>query len=92
MNFDDMMKQMRVKYLEDTTSRISELQALVDKKDFKDLESFFHKLKGSGASYGLPEFSEFGAKYESRAQNSALSDAELNNAVEELKTLCKAHS
>lgn len=92
MNFDDMMKQMRIKYLEEASSKVSELQTLVDQKNFTGLESFFHKLKGSGASYGLPEFSEFGAKYELKAKNSELSDSELNALVKELEALCDTHS
>ena len=92
MNFDDMMEKMRVKYLEDTSSKISELQVLAQNKDFKGLESFFHKLKGSGASYGLPEFSEYGAKYEIKAKNSDLSECELESLASELKVLCESAS
>lgn len=87
-----MMKKMKLKYISDLVSKIEDLKELVDKKDFKGLESFLHKLKGSGASYGLPEISDYGAKYEQKAKDQALSDEELRNLVPELVELHKRFS
>jgi len=87
MNFDEMLKTMRVKYLKDLESQISELEAMVKNKDFKALESFFHKLKGSGASYGLPKFSDYGAKFETKAKNNDLSDEDLKMSVSDFKEI-----
>jgi len=90
MDFEAMMKQMRQKYLADMKSKASELQAMVDKKDIENLESFFHKIKGSGASYGLPAFTEFGAKYEAKAKERDLSDEDFKNIVDEFAALSGA--
>ncbi|MGH1468664.1 MAG: Hpt domain-containing protein [Bdellovibrionales bacterium] len=92
MSIEELMKKMKVKYIADLALKIEELRALVLKKDFLEIESILHKLKGSGASYGLPEVSEFGAKYEQKAKNNSLSDDELNNLVPELEELYKAHA
>lgn len=92
MSIEELMKKMKVKYVADLAVKIEELKALVEKKDFLEIESVLHKLKGSGASYGLPEVSEFGAKYEQKAKNKALSDEELNSLVPELEELYKAYT
>lgn len=89
MNFDDMMKQMKVKYIKELPSKIENLKVLVEQKNFDDLESFFHKFKGSGSSYGLPEISEYGAKYEQKAKDKSLSEDELGGLVRELEAIYK---
>ena len=87
MNFDEMLKTMRIKYLKDVESKTNELETMVRNKDLKALESFFHKLKGSGASYGLPKFSDYGAKFEVKAKNNELSNNDLKNCLSEFKEL-----
>lgn len=90
MNFDDMMKQMRVKYLADLKTKTEELKTLLENKDTKGLEDFFHKLKGSGASYGLPQISEYGAKYERKAKENSLTDEDLEKCELEYIEVLKA--
>jgi len=87
MNFDEVMKQMREKYLASLKPQLAELKTMVEQKDHEGLESFFHKLKGSGASYGLPQFSEYGAKYEMKAKNQELSDEDYKNCVKDFEAL-----
>ena len=87
MDFEAMMKKMREKYLADLKPKTAELQKMVDEKDHPALESFFHKLKGSGASYGLPQFTDFGAKYEIKAKNHELTDEDFERIVQEFKDL-----
>ncbi len=92
MSIEELMKKMKVKYVADLAIKVEELRSLVEKKDFTEIESILHKLKGSGASYGLPEVSDFGAKYEQKAKSKELSDEELNSLVPELEELYKAHA
>ncbi len=87
MSFDDVMKKMKAQYISDLATKITELEGFVQQKDFKEIESLLHKLKGSGASYGLPEISEYGAKYEQKAKEQTLADEDLSLLVEELKSL-----
>lgn len=89
MDFEAMMKEMRRKYLEDLKPQTADLKKMVEQKDFKGLESFFHKLKGSGASYGLPRFSEYGAKYEHKAKAKELSDEDLQSCQTEFEEILK---
>ena len=89
MDFEAMMKKMREKYLEDLKSQNADLKTMVEQKDFKALESFFHKLKGSGSSYGLPQISEYGAKYELKAKNQELTDEDLKSCQADFSKLFK---
>jgi len=82
-----MMKKMREKYLADLKTKTAELQKMVDDKDHTALESFFHKLKGSGASYGLPQFTDFGAKYELKAKNQELTEEDFKKIVTDFEDL-----
>lgn len=90
MNFDDMMKNMRIKYLADLAGQTAELKNLIKSKDLKGLEGFFHKLKGSGASYGLPQISEYGDKYERKAKEKSLTEDDLTACEAEFKEVLKA--
>ncbi len=92
MNFDDLIKEMKTQYINDLAVKIKELKVLLKNKDFTRLECFFHQLKGSGASYGFPEFSELGAKYEKKIKEKALSDIQINNLSNEFNVLYKKYS
>ncbi len=91
MNFDDIIKQIKTKYINDLAIKIEKLTVLVENKDFTNLEKFFHQLKGSGASYGFPEFSEFGAKYEQKIKEKTLTNGEINGLSHEFSALYKKH-
>ncbi len=86
-----MMEKMKADYLKDCHQKTTELEKLIRNKDYIGLESFFHKLKGSGASYGLPEFSEFGSMYEEKIKKQELSKEDLNSTLEEFKALLTSH-
>lgn len=58
MNFDDMMKELRTEYLQSLPSKMTELEKSFEQDDVDCLREDFHKLKGTGKTYGFPEISE----------------------------------
>lgn len=87
MDFEAMMKQMREKYLADLKPKSEDLKSMVEQRDHEGLESFFHKLKGSGTSFGLPQFTEYGAKYEMKAKKQELTDEDFETIVPDFEKL-----
>ncbi|MCB0384432.1 MAG: Hpt domain-containing protein [Bdellovibrionales bacterium] len=60
MNFDDMMKELRTEYLESLPAKLNDLENSLNQEDVDCLREDFHKLKGTGKTYGFPEISELG--------------------------------
>ncbi|MCB0412398.1 MAG: Hpt domain-containing protein [Bdellovibrionales bacterium] len=58
MDFNEMMSQLRKEYLTSLPEKISELKADLDSKNVEKLKEDFHKLKGTGKTYGIPEVSQ----------------------------------
>jgi len=58
------MRALRAEYLYEAPERLRELSAALgrlrvgDTSAFADLERYFHRLAGSGGSYGFPEVTE----------------------------------
>ncbi|HAG91548.1 MAG TPA: hypothetical protein DCL41_06735 [Bdellovibrionales bacterium] len=65
MSLDDLLKQLQKEYLEEIPSRIEGIQSHVDAKNMDALKEDFHKMKGTGKTYGIPEITELGEKMES---------------------------
>ena len=70
MNLDKIMQELRVEYIEGLPSKVEEIQAHLENKDLEALKNDFHKLKGSGKTYGLPEVSILGKKVEHMCESS----------------------
>ncbi|MCB0366401.1 MAG: Hpt domain-containing protein [Bdellovibrionaceae bacterium] len=60
MNFDDMMKELRTEYLDSLPAKLRDLEKSLSQEDVDCLREDFHKLKGTGKTYGFPEISELG--------------------------------
>lgn len=58
MSFEDMMKQLRQDYIENLPAKIEEIQTRLDATHIEQLREDFHKLKGTGKTYGFPEISQ----------------------------------
>lgn len=69
MSIKELLLQMQAEYLEELPDKISHLEQLLQKKNIHALEDEFHKLKGTGATYGLPEITEIGRSFEKLIQN-----------------------
>ncbi len=58
MSFQEMMDQLKKEYIASLPHKIEELELKFAKKDAQNLGEDFHKLKGTGKTYGLPEVSQ----------------------------------
>ncbi len=58
MNFDDMMADLRKDYVAGMPQKLEEIKKLAANGDTSGLREIFHKLKGSGKTYGVPEVSD----------------------------------
>ncbi len=54
-------------YMENRTTELKRLSDLIEKGDFDALRTIGHKLKGSGAGYGIDFFTDLGARMEEGA-------------------------
>lgn len=58
MSFEEMMQQLKSDYLSSLPEKITEIQTRVQEGKVRELREDFHKLKGTGKTYGLPEISQ----------------------------------
>ncbi|MGZ3723603.1 MAG: Hpt domain-containing protein [Bdellovibrionales bacterium] len=61
MSFEEMMKSLQREYLSSIPEKIKVIEGQILTSDTSNLRESFHKLKGTGRTYGLPEVSELGA-------------------------------
>lgn len=64
MSFQEMMENLKKEYIQSIPEKIAEIKTLKNTQDLPGLRNAFHKLKGSGQTYGLPEISEIAAPVE----------------------------
>lgn len=58
MNFNDLMKELGQEYIANLPEKISEIELNCKTGDVSHLREDFHKLKGTGKTYGFPEISQ----------------------------------
>lgn len=64
MKFSDLLKELKSDYLNILPERIANIEKLLMEKNWQQLHVEFHKLKGTGKTYGFPEVSEICEKME----------------------------
>ncbi len=52
-----LMAELRKEYFESFSTKFQLLKSLYDQADWSGVELEYHKLKGTGATYGAPEIS-----------------------------------
>lgn len=57
-SWNSLLDTLKVDYLKALEERIELLSNLTEKKDIENLEHEYHKLKGTGKTYGFPAISE----------------------------------
>ncbi len=62
---DDLLKELQTEYVESLPEKISEIESFLFNKDKENLINAFHKLKGSGKTYGVDEVTILGEFFES---------------------------
>jgi HPt (histidine-containing phosphotransfer) domain-containing protein len=58
MSFDELLKSLQRDYLKSIPEKIKLIEGLIHAADTHNIRESFHKLKGTGRTYGLPEVSE----------------------------------
>ncbi len=64
MSFEEMLKNLRKDYLDSMPEKITNIRKQIDGGPTDGLRDAFHKLKGTGKTYGIPEISELAARVE----------------------------
>ncbi len=64
MNLDEILAKLQKKYIKNMPDKIKTMDKLIQVEDFKSLREEFHKIKGTGRTYGLAEVSDLGALFE----------------------------
>lgn len=72
-----VMAELKAEYLEKFPQKIELLKILtIDNPDWQRLEDEYHKIKGTGLTYGFPEISVVCEKLETMAQHKETRDLE----------------
>lgn len=64
MSLNDLLKSLQKEYLSELPPRIEGIREHLENKDIPSLVEDFHKLKGTGKTYGIPEISDLGEQME----------------------------
>ena len=67
MSLKNLLAELQRDYLESIPTKIANIQLLWSERrngDLRALQTEFHKLKGTGRTYGLPEISQLGEALE----------------------------
>ncbi len=64
MNIEELMKQLKREYIDTLPTKKAKVLELFRHNQLVELETEFHKMKGSGKTYGLGEVSQFGEIFE----------------------------
>ena len=57
MGMEDLLANLKKDYLKDMPAKIAELKDFYESGNISELQNAFHKLKGSGKTYGVAEVS-----------------------------------
>ena len=69
---DEDVRELLPGYIANRRKEIHVLRGYLEAHDYKNLSRIGHNLKGSGAAYGIPKLSEYGATLERHAKNKNL--------------------
>lgn len=58
MNFDALMNQLQSEYVLELPDKIQSIAVHLASRELANVREDFHKLKGTGKTYGIPEISE----------------------------------
>ena len=58
MNFEELLKSLQAEYLASLPKKIETILRQIQDAALSELRESFHKLKGTGTTYGLPEVTE----------------------------------
>ena len=67
---DPMMAELTEFFINDLGERLTKFDEDIEKRDLDEVTRFGHSLKGTGGSYGFPQFSEVGGGIETAGHES----------------------
>lgn len=89
---NQILAELKVEYLASFPQKIQKLKALTQSKDWTQLAEEYHKLKGTGKTYGFPEVSTICEKLETLATHNQTHLQHLfEQAIELLERMHKAY-
>ena len=65
---DEDLKELAIEYIEKRRSEMTTWESLLAEKNFPNLSSLGHKMKGVGESYGFSDLTRLGAELETAAK------------------------
>jgi len=65
----DSMVELHAAYVKSLNNKAQRLTEALSSRDFEAIKQLGHQMKGSGATYGFPEISEFGAQLEAAGED-----------------------
>lgn len=65
MSINDLLKELQLEYIQSLPEKMMEIETHLKSQNLELLINAFHKLKGSGKTYGLEEVTILGQFFES---------------------------
>lgn len=75
--FTRMLSEMKEEYLKTLPRKISLIERLISEEKWQELHDEFHKLKGTGKTYGFPQITEVCLILESLSAQRPIQDKNL---------------
>jgi HPt (histidine-containing phosphotransfer) domain-containing protein len=60
VSLDNLLKDLQTEYINRLSEKATEIELAFKSKDISTVQDVFHRLKGSGSTYGIPEISDLG--------------------------------
>lgn len=93
MSLDDVLAELRKTYLDALPARADQIEKLLSQGLYNEVETEFHKLKGTGKTYGLPEVTMIGEVAERLCEHGSTSaDESVPAALSALRKVSVARS
>lgn len=92
MSIEDVLAELKKNYTDALPARALLIEQLHAKRNYADVEVEFHKLKGTGKTYGLPEVSAVGEIAEKLSEVPSLADDAIKHALSVLRKISAARA
>lgn len=91
--FSQLLSELKQDYLTALPGKVERMRALLNAENWSDLAEEYHKIKGTGKTYGFPEVSTIGEHLESLArQPNSQKKALFEQSLILLEKMCAAYA
>lgn len=92
MSTEELLKTLRKEYIDTLPAKIKEIETYLAKNDIENLLIVFHKLKGSGKTYGFDQISVLGHDIEEALKAKAKDSLKsVQEAIASLQSIYSSH-